>query len=246
MARWTITLDRLTSEFDLDIFDFPYNLYGGVEHKKELEQMFLDEYFDDEIGCVPYEKWLRKFRAKFLKLLPYYNQLYITEAIRFDPLETDRAETFTKATLGSTNEHDYASVGKTRQATDARTADKGKLHTDTEDHAKKQYDDHSEGTEKTEGSQDATETKTGSTTDKYTEGTKSKETADGTRLTVGNSERDTTEHQETQSTEAVRFSDTPQSSLGTSDTALMQWLTTYTRTNSNGTIDKRGHETIDR
>ena len=67
------------------IFDFNYDLYDN-SHKEELETKIIEHYYTYEIGFETYGLWHLNFRRKFLELLPYYNELYKTADLEYNPL----------------------------------------------------------------------------------------------------------------------------------------------------------------
>lgn len=82
------------------IFDFEYDLFDN-EHKEELETKILSHYYTQEIGFETYGLWHFNFRRRFLELLPYYNQLYESAALEYNPLDDVN---YTKLHMGSDSE----------------------------------------------------------------------------------------------------------------------------------------------
>lgn len=65
------------------IFDFDYEIFD-VNYRKILETKILRHYFLYEIGLETYELWKFQLENKFNEIMPYYNQLYITQLNKFD------------------------------------------------------------------------------------------------------------------------------------------------------------------
>lgn len=66
------------------IFDFDYDLFDE-EHKPELETKILLHYYTREIGLETYALWHLKLKTKLNEILPYYNELYYTASLKYDP-----------------------------------------------------------------------------------------------------------------------------------------------------------------
>lgn len=72
-----------------NIFDFPYPIFNA-EYKPVLENKILMHYYTREISEETYGLWKLRLRSKMNEIMPYYNQLYESELIKFNPLwDTD-------------------------------------------------------------------------------------------------------------------------------------------------------------
>lgn len=88
MAQTTVELRKLlTTNFKL--FDFDYQFDDPI-FKTQLEQMVIDFYYDYEIGQETPDMFKRKFKARWQRLIPYYNKLYNTTLLKYDPLINSR------------------------------------------------------------------------------------------------------------------------------------------------------------
>lgn len=65
-------------DFDFPIFDESYRLF--------IEKKILKHYYTREIGLETVGLWKLKLNTKMNEIMPYYNQLYKSELIKFDPL----------------------------------------------------------------------------------------------------------------------------------------------------------------
>lgn len=73
-----------------------------AEHRKELYKKILGHYYTREIGYETVGLWKLKLNQKMMEIMPYYNQLYESELLEFDPLKNiDR--TLTDAEVGTRN-----------------------------------------------------------------------------------------------------------------------------------------------
>lgn len=71
------------------IFSFPYPIFDEA-YKPTLETKILRHFYTREIGLETYGLWKLKLEAKMNEIMPYYNQLYKSELIEFNPLyDTD-------------------------------------------------------------------------------------------------------------------------------------------------------------
>lgn len=88
MASYTITIKDLCSQgyhFNLDnypIFDENY--------RKILNQKIINHYWFREIGQETPDRFNWMLAVKMDEIMPYYNQLYASQLIDFDPLESDK------------------------------------------------------------------------------------------------------------------------------------------------------------
>jgi len=57
-------------------------------YRKVLNGKIIDEYYNREIGTETIDNFLLNIRKKMDQIMPYYNQLYETQRINFDPMKT--------------------------------------------------------------------------------------------------------------------------------------------------------------
>lgn len=67
------------------IFDFPYPIFDE-NYRAALESKILLHYYTQEIGLETVGLWKLKLQAKMNEIMPYYNQLYKSELLTFNPL----------------------------------------------------------------------------------------------------------------------------------------------------------------
>ncbi len=71
------------------VFSFQYPIFDNA-YKPTLETKILKHYYTREIGLETYGLWKLKLDARMNEIMPYYNQLYESELIEFNPLyDTD-------------------------------------------------------------------------------------------------------------------------------------------------------------
>ena len=84
MAAVTVELRKLL-ETDFELFDFDYQ-FDDLTFKKELEEHVIQYFWDYEIGQETPDMFKRKFRARWLRCIGYYNTLYNTTLLQYNPL----------------------------------------------------------------------------------------------------------------------------------------------------------------
>lgn len=67
------------------IFDFDFPIFDE-KYRPVLERKILKHYFTREIGLETVALWKLKLDTKLNEIMPYYNQLYNSELIEFNPL----------------------------------------------------------------------------------------------------------------------------------------------------------------
>lgn len=71
------------------IFDFTYPIFDN-NYKPALETKILMHYYTREISEETYGLWKLRLRTRLNEIMPYYNKLYESELIEFNPLwDTD-------------------------------------------------------------------------------------------------------------------------------------------------------------
>lgn len=85
------------------IFDFDYPIYDE-SYRSVLETKILKHYYTREIGLETVGLWKLKLDTKMNEIMPYYNQLYRSALIEFNPMyTTDLYTTGNKDTQGESN-----------------------------------------------------------------------------------------------------------------------------------------------
>lgn len=70
------------------IFSFDYPIYDE-NYRSVLETKILKHFYTREIGLETYGLWKLKLDTKMNEIMPYYNQLYRSALLEFNPLWTD-------------------------------------------------------------------------------------------------------------------------------------------------------------
>lgn len=85
------------------IFDFTYPIFDN-EYKSVLETKILKHFYTREIAEETYGLWKLRLDSKMNEIMPYYNKLYESELIEFDPMsDTDVTTDSNRSNIGSEN-----------------------------------------------------------------------------------------------------------------------------------------------
>lgn len=89
------------------IFDFDFPIYDE-NYRNVLETKILKHYYTQEIGLETYGLWKLALDTKLNEIMPYYNKMYESTLLDFDPLtDTDYTDT---RTGGKTDEGESSST----------------------------------------------------------------------------------------------------------------------------------------
>lgn len=146
------------------VFNFEWPIFDEA-YRRVLEIKILKHFYTREIGLETVGLWKLKLDTKMNEIMPYYNQLYKTELLEFNPLydvditrdRTEEREGSNKTDGGFNNENVY---GKKNNYSEDNS-----VNSDTTD------DTTTSGTSDTTGSSTTTEsnTRTGKNTDRYSD-----------------------------------------------------------------------------
>lgn len=98
-----VDIDRAIEGSWESIFQSNWNTYDK-EYKVVLCSKILKHYWMREIGCETVGLWLHYLNTRLGEIMPYYNKLYESAAMEFDPLhDYDLTHTSKRTEDGSTN-----------------------------------------------------------------------------------------------------------------------------------------------
>ena len=105
MSKYTTELRYLIqSGFDLGLNDYPI---FEESYRSKLNEKILNHYYMREIGFETAGLFKRCLNVKMNEIMPYYNQLYLSAQIEFDPLETySTNEQYERETTGDNTSQD--------------------------------------------------------------------------------------------------------------------------------------------
>lgn len=135
-------------------------------HRTVLNGKIIDHYMNQEIGVETVDMFQLAMRRRMNEIMPYYNKLYETELIEYDPLSTVDIETDTLS--HSETDSEASSSSETETTTDAgsRTVQSDTPQTmlsGNEDYASSAADATSKTVAGGEGSETAQNASTGDT-----------------------------------------------------------------------------------
>ena len=111
------SVDQVIADARESIFDFDYPIYDE-EYRSVLETKIIRHYYTREICAETVGLWKLFLQTRMNEIMPYYNKLYQSELLEFDPLEdVDYSKTGHKE-----GEHEGTQADtKTGQKTDTST-----------------------------------------------------------------------------------------------------------------------------
>jgi hypothetical protein len=136
---------------DYPIFDEAY--------RPILNQLIIDEYVNREIGQETAELFIHRLRLKMRQIMPYFNQLYKSELVQFNPLATFDLNTVRSDTAGGNAKSNANGTTGVTSGSKARTVNSDTPEnqlSDAEDYADSLTDSTSEGTSATTSGQATT------------------------------------------------------------------------------------------
>lgn len=84
-SQGSAKVEEIISKARGHIFDFPYPIFDE-EYRETLETKILRHFYTREIGQETVGLWKLQLSAKMNDIMPYYNQLYASAVLEFDPL----------------------------------------------------------------------------------------------------------------------------------------------------------------
>lgn len=78
-------IDSVISKARTKVFDFDYPIFD-INYKPVLERKIIEHYYTREICEETVGLWKLRLKAKMNEIMPYYNKLYESELLEFNPL----------------------------------------------------------------------------------------------------------------------------------------------------------------
>ena len=127
-----------------EIFDFSYPIFDE-NYRNTLETKIIKHFYTREIGLETYGLWKLKLDTKMNEIMPYYNKLYETELIKFNPLyDTDiHVEGHRDEKVDETSKNNTTNSGTdsgSRTSTDSGTDTGSRTSTDSGTDARTKVD----------------------------------------------------------------------------------------------------------
>lgn len=156
--------DIITKSMD-KVFDFEYPIFDNA-YKNVLQRKILKHYYTREIGLETVGLWKHFLDMRMNEIMPYYNKLYESELLKFNPLY-DVDLTKDHSGTGSETGSETAHKTDTSSTTSHNTANKTS-NTEAENVKEIEYEEHGTsadtGTIQDAGSKNATKTLNTTTT----------------------------------------------------------------------------------
>lgn len=125
MAQATVELRTLIESLSFNLFDFSYS-FDDKNFKSDLEKSVTDFFYDYEIGFETPDMFKRKFQARWNRNIAYYNELYNTTVLDYNPLQ-NLSITEVLDNLVKTDTAQTSTISDTTQGT---TTNEGTQNTD--------------------------------------------------------------------------------------------------------------------
>lgn len=86
-AKYTEVLGNIIDYYNINIFDFEYDLDAAAGYTKEqLQQAFIDRFYLREIGQETTQMFMHYLRTRWLELIPFYGRIFAANA-QSDPAD---------------------------------------------------------------------------------------------------------------------------------------------------------------
>lgn len=79
-----ISVKEVIEKARTKIFDFDYPIFDAT-YKPRIETKIIKHYYTREICAETYGRWKMFLDDRMNEIMPYYNQLYKSELLKFDP-----------------------------------------------------------------------------------------------------------------------------------------------------------------
>ena len=102
-------VEQVIAKSRAKIFDFNYPIYDE-SYRSILETKILKHFYTREIGLETVGLWKLKLNTKMNEIMPYYNQLYKSALLEFNPLWTDDYQALHNRKIDGINENNQFST----------------------------------------------------------------------------------------------------------------------------------------
>ena len=121
------SIDNVLNEAIPKIFDFEYPIFDE-NYRRVLEKKILKHYYTREISEESYGLWKLRLDTRLNEIMPYYNKLYNSELLEFNPLYTvnltrDRNTDFDSTRRGTENITDSTTTTTSSQYSDSKSTE---------------------------------------------------------------------------------------------------------------------------
>lgn len=106
------SVDEIIANSRTKIFNFVYPIFDS-NYKSILETKILKHYYTREIGFETVGLWKLKLDTKMNEIMPYYNQLYKSTLLEFNPLWTEEYQSVHNKKNDGSNVNNSTATGST-------------------------------------------------------------------------------------------------------------------------------------
>lgn len=137
MATYTVEIRKLVeNHFDLGLKDYPI---FDENYREGLNEKIIKHFYFREIGFETAGLFKFYLNQKMLEIMPYYNQLYKSELLKFNPFYNVDRTTQNDGTRTGTNSHSGKTKTNNENELHTTTTDNGNSVTNASDTDTKQY-----------------------------------------------------------------------------------------------------------
>lgn len=98
MSTYTITLEELAEFHNIELVGLRNYPIWDEGYRLSLNKKIIDRYWTREIGLETPNMFFHHLKRKMNEIMPYYNKLYLTEQIKYDPLTNISMSTLNEQT----------------------------------------------------------------------------------------------------------------------------------------------------
>ena len=197
------------------VFNFEFPIFDE-NYRKVLCKKILKHYYTREIAHETVGRWKLALNIKLNEIMPYYNQLYKSELLEFNPFYD-------------------VDLTRTKEGSGTRDTTGSSKNTSTENGSNTKIDT---------ATSKETSSDTSDSTENNTSKTNKNNTSDTTKTNTNSTTETTNDNTVTNNNTLNRFSDTPQNSMDTQSITDNVPLTTVTKINEDITADSTKNSTI--
>ena len=102
-------VNQIIADSRAQIFNFNYPIFEE-SHRAELETKIIKHYYTQEIGMETYGLWHLELDKRMNEIMPYYNQLYESASLEYNPLNDVN---YVKTHEGTHSENENENIDRT-------------------------------------------------------------------------------------------------------------------------------------
>ena len=123
MSEFTVSVsDLIDDQFEFNLSNYPI---FNEAYREGLNKKILDHYYLYEIGQETRDQFNFLLGVKMNEVMPYYNKLYLSEQLKYDPLLSISMETLSETIDSGTTKTSNASNSSNSTLTESRARNVG-------------------------------------------------------------------------------------------------------------------------